>query len=286
MSLFSSIGKALADMKGSAVPSSSAAPSTTIPSTIAAPAEDAPPSLGLFDQVRESLKALPLMQTESREPIDSTGDRVMAVKMPDNNISKAIDNAASTLGIDRGYMYAMAAQESSFRPEIKAKTSSATGLYQFLDGTWSEVVKRHSKQYPVLLKGRTDPEAAAVGAALYTKQNVSVLKRANIEVNPTTMYAAHFLGAGGARTLWRAKDSAKASEVLPAAAKSNPSVFSGKTVAQVKEFLRKKVGAKADEYNSSFQQVTIESKQQEAPTIYRDDEGKAFQMVEGKLVEL
>lgn len=225
-----------------------------VPASLAAEPQEVPT---FMSKMKDAVSRATAASTPSLEPDvieqPDTPEIPLKIKLPeDHNISTAIDQAASKIGIDRGYMYAMAAQESSFRPAVKATTSSATGLYQFLDATWNDVVKKYGKQYPELSKGRTDPLAAAIGAALYTKDNTRVLERANIPVNPTTMYATHFLGPGGARTLYRAKDTAMASDVMPDAAASNPAVFKGKTVAQVKQFLESKVGARATKYNNFF----------------------------------
>lgn len=40
------------------------------------------------------------------------------------------------VGVDPGLMATMASIESTFRTKVKADTSSATGLYQFIDKTW------------------------------------------------------------------------------------------------------------------------------------------------------
>ena len=44
-------------------------------------------------------------------------------------------------------MMAQAAQESSFQPDAKASTSSATGLFQFIDSTWLNSVKQYGAKY-------------------------------------------------------------------------------------------------------------------------------------------
>jgi len=53
----------------------------------------------------------------------------------------AIKHASQKTGVDFDYLVNQARTESSFRPDVKASTSSATGLYQFLDQTWLGTVK-------------------------------------------------------------------------------------------------------------------------------------------------
>jgi len=59
----------------------------------------------------------------------------------DSEVLSGIRQASKKTGVDFGYLMAQAAQESSFQPAVKAATSSATGLYQFLDSTWLGMVR-------------------------------------------------------------------------------------------------------------------------------------------------
>jgi hypothetical protein len=62
---------------------------------------------------------------------------------PSHEVQEAITFASYDVGVDYGYMMAMAAQESGFNPTATAETSSATGLYQFLNATWLEMLYRY-----------------------------------------------------------------------------------------------------------------------------------------------
>ncbi|WP_434387848.1 transglycosylase SLT domain-containing protein [Melittangium boletus] len=64
---------------------------------------------------------------------------------PSQEVRDAILFASYDVGVDYGYMMAMAAQESGFNPTAKAGSTSATGLYQFLDSTWLETLYRHGR---------------------------------------------------------------------------------------------------------------------------------------------
>ena len=52
------------------------------------------------------------------------------------DVASAIQKASARTGVDFKYLVAQAGQESSFKPDAKASTSSATGLYQFIESTW------------------------------------------------------------------------------------------------------------------------------------------------------
>ncbi len=94
---------------------------------------------------------------------------------PSHEVQEAIHFASYDVGVDYGYMMAMAAQESGFDPTAEAKTSSATGLYQFLDATWLEMLYRHGqkKKYEFCgLKKYADTVKTEVKAGKNGKQKV------------------------------------------------------------------------------------------------------------------
>ncbi len=106
-------------------------------------------------------------------------------------IAGDIKQAADTTGTSFEYMLATAKMESNFNPKAAASTSSARGLYQFIDQTWLGTVKEDGSQlgygqyadantrnpsggYSVsdpaartaIMKLRDDPEAASSMAAV------------------------------------------------------------------------------------------------------------------------
>src|SRR6201985_3521150 len=56
-------------------------------------------------------------------------------------IAGAIKQAADTVGTSFEYLLSTAKMESNFNPKAGASTSSAHGLYQFIDQTWLGTVK-------------------------------------------------------------------------------------------------------------------------------------------------
>jgi hypothetical protein len=187
---------------------------------------------------------------------------IAGLLMPTDAVASAIDKASNLVGVPKPLMYAMAKQESSFDPNAKAKTSSAKGLYQFIETTWADMVKTYGEKYPILKeRGPEDAEANAIAGALYIKENSSILKKANIPINATTIYTAHFLGAGGARKLFSLPPDSIAAESLPKAAKTNDFIFykkdpitkeidknSPRTVKEVTNVLFEKVGQYEEKY--------------------------------------
>jgi hypothetical protein len=169
-------------------------------------------------------------------------------------VAGAIKQAASTSGTSFEYLLATAKIESDFNPTAGASTSSAQGLYQFIDQTWLGTVKEAGAQlgygryadaitkspsgsYSVadpaartaILKLRDDPAAASSMAAVLTQSN-SFKLTGMIGRRPTDaeLYMAHFMGVGGAaKLISNAEDNPQASgaRLFPNAAAANRSIF-------------------------------------------------------------
>ncbi len=179
-----------------------------------------------------------------------------------SKITSAVANAAKKTGVDFSFLMQKAQTESSFNPTAKAKSSSATGLYQFIDQTWLSMVKKYGEKYgldeqaakidmqggkavvsdPVarkqILDLRKNPEISALMAGEFTAENKNYLEcSTNCEVGNTELYLAHFMGAGGAAKFLNSRDingSVSAAQLFPAAAKANPSIFYDRATGQAK----------------------------------------------------
>src|SRR3546814_14616824 len=66
---------------------------------------------------------------------------------PTGSVQSAIALASRKTGIDFNYLLGQAQVESGLRPNARAGTSSATGLYQFIDQSWLAVVKQHGAEH-------------------------------------------------------------------------------------------------------------------------------------------
>jgi hypothetical protein len=194
---------------------------------------------------------------------------------PSTPVLQAIRNAASRTGVDFDYLVDQARLESGFREDAKARTSSATGLYQFLNQTWLATVKAHGAEHGLgwaaaaieprsdgsfavadpemrsaILDLRSQPEAAAAMAGEFAADNRDYLaERLGRAPEPVDLYLAHFLGAGGAGRFlqeWQADPSAPAAPLFPEAAAANRSIFYGSEGARSLQDIRTRFAAKLD----------------------------------------
>ncbi len=173
-------------------------------------------------------------------------------------VAPALAEAARRTGVPFEALFNTARLESGFDPDARARTSSATGLFQFVTSTWLDTLARHGAQHGLnpatraqALALRRDPLAASLMGAAHMADNAAVLTdRTGRQPGQVELYLAHFLGAGGAaRFLERmavAPDS-PAADLMPAAAKANRNVFyadgRARSLAEVRDFFARKLGA-------------------------------------------
>src|SRR3546814_12798653 len=84
--------------------------------------------------------------------------------------------------------------ESADRPYVKAGSSSASGLYQFIKSTWIGEGGRWGADMSKAFGGlqpSTDEQLAR--AKTFTAKNAAYLRKKGIPINPASLYAAHFL---------------------------------------------------------------------------------------------
>jgi Transglycosylase SLT domain len=184
----------------------------------------------------------------------SSANAVAGIDPSRARIAGAIKQAANSTGTSFEYLLATAKMESNFNPTASASTSSARGLYQFIDQTWLGTVKEAGAQlgygnyanaitrssggtYSVsdptarsaILKLRDDPAASSAMAGVLTQSN-SFKLTGKIGRRPTDgeLYMAHFMGVGGAaKLIANAEDNPQASgaRLFPNAAAANRSIF-------------------------------------------------------------
>ncbi|GMN01775.1 lytic transglycosylase domain-containing protein [Erythrobacter sp. MTPC3] len=169
------------------------------------------------------------------------------------SVQQAIARASDELDVDFGYLLAQAQVESSLDADAKARTSSASGLFQFIDSTWLSTVQRHGAALGYsaeasaissgprgphvadpLLRGqilalRNDPQAASLMAGALARDNSAVLQGVlGRDPDAGELYLAHFLGSGGASRFLSALQSnpdAPAATLFPKPAAANRSIF-------------------------------------------------------------
>lgn len=189
-------------------------------------------------------------------------------------VEAAIRRASTATGVDADFLVRTARRESAMNPSAKARTSSAAGLFQFIEQTWLGTVKAHGAKHGygqyadliyrggdgrwrvegsarnVVLDLRFDAQAASTMAGELTASNAAYLRgRTGREPGAGDLYAAHFLGPAGAAQLMDAMErrpEGSAAAIFPEAASANRSIFyrDGRpaTVAEVHANLQRTAG--------------------------------------------
>jgi hypothetical protein len=197
---------------------------------------------------------------------------VWSVSDVTQGITGTLRKAAQATGAGFDYLVKTAMRESSMDPSAKAKSSSAAGMFQFVEQTWFQMVKEEGPKYGLakeaaaitqsangrlnvadpkmrerILGLRYDTEVSSLMAGEFTEKN-SARMSAALRRPPSEgeLYAAHFLGAQGAIDLIRlasAAPDAKAAAAFPDAASANRSIFyKGGKALSAAEVLAKVVG--------------------------------------------
>jgi hypothetical protein len=168
-------------------------------------------------------------------------------KRDDPNLQEAGKPVGTSSDMNK-YLKSIALIESGGDKNAKAGTSSAGGMFQFIDSTWKANVKEMGKDYS--LEDKFDPKKAAEVAEYFSnKQKGQMEKGLGRGVNNTDMYMGHFLGASGATKFLKAKDqdpSQSAAALDRNAAGANKNIYYDKSgrersVKEVYELMDKKV---------------------------------------------
>src|SRR6185295_12590289 len=183
------------------------------------------PGFALRRQMARPLRGEAPREAESPR---MTVDAQIAPLVPTRiDVLAALHTASAKTGADFDYLLATAMRESKLDAQAQSKASSAAGLFQFVEQTWLGLVKRYGERHGLsnyanairetdtgrysvashttksaILALRKDPELSALmagEAANETKQSLQCsLGR---DICGGELYAAHFLGEGGARRL-------------------------------------------------------------------------------------
>lgn len=191
-------------------------------------------------------------------PFPNPGTRAETYKVGGHQVSfellATLKQASHRTGVDFAYLVAQAGQESGFRADAQAKTSSARGLFQFIESTWLETLRDHGAKHGLaaqaqqivtgsdgrarvndpemrrdILSLRDDPRIAAIMAAEYARSNQQTLSRElGVDLKKADLYLGHFLGPNGAGKFLAAlknNPAQSAAALLPEAAEANRGVF-------------------------------------------------------------
>lgn len=213
-------------------------------------------------------------RTHQAARLPGASRQIAAADQP-QSVEQAIASAAQATTIDFDFLIAQAQVESAMNPEARARTSSATGLYQFIESTWLGTMQRHGARFGLgdlaaqidvtesghayvgdpatreaILALRSDPQVAAFMAAGLAEDNrahlAPILGR---QPDHSELYLAHFLGAGGAGRFLSAmaqNPDQSAAALFRSPAQANRAVFyeaSGRprSLAGVMDFLSAKL---------------------------------------------
>jgi hypothetical protein len=203
-------------------------------------------------------------------------DRALSQTSTMRRVTAAIANASARTGVSFDYLMDQARIESGMRPDARATTSSATGLYQFTKQTWLGTVQQHGAAHGLqwaadavsrrdngtfnvadtgmraaILDLRNNPEAAAAMAAEFAADNKAYLQeRIGTEPEPVDLYLAHFLGARGAGKFldaYKANAGQAAAPLFPEAAQANRPIFyrdngAARSLSEIRQNFAAKLG--------------------------------------------
>jgi hypothetical protein len=177
-----------------------------------------------------------------------------AVNATRTEVVAALQRASAATGSDFNYLLNTAMRESSLKPQAQSNSSSAAGLFQFIEQTWMGLVKEHGAAFGLgsyanaITKGadghyhadnaddrhailalRKDPQASAYMAGVFAHDQRSKMQNTlGRDVCGGELYAAHFLGTDAACkliNLAQNNPSLSAAREFPQAASANRTVF-------------------------------------------------------------
>jgi len=220
----------------------------------------------------------------------NTGERITA----------AIRSASQQTGISFDYLMKTAYRESALNPKAAAQTSSAVGLFQFIDSTWLQTVKEDGPAFGLqaqaaqierapngnyfvrdpqaradILKLRENPEIASTMAAAFSKKNAAAIRDVlGRDPSAGELYIAHFLGANGAKRLLSLRatnPAASAAAAFPDAARANRSIFYGANGARSIDETYRVLVAKHDNIQNTAPATAVANLQITNPTAVSQD---------------
>lgn len=127
--------------------------------------------------------------------------------------------------------------------------SSASGVGQFIDSTWIDMLAKHRPDLTgsrdELLALKNDPALSREMTAAYAGDNAGILSKSGLPVTPGTQYLAHFAGPQGAVGILNADPTTPAGAILgDRVVKANP-FLANMTAADLAAWADRKMGGKA-----------------------------------------
>lgn len=176
------------------------------------------------------------------------------------DLVESILSAAFIAGVDPRLLMAIADKESSFVVAARASTSSATGLFQFIDATWLKALRDFGADFGLaqeaaaaaaclsmsageetrarLLALRRDPFLSTLlAAAMLRREQEKLEAKMGRAITDAEVYLVHFLGPAGAEkflSVLADAPTSSAARLLPAAARANKPIFFEARLVEVK----------------------------------------------------
>lgn len=134
----------------------------------------------------------------AKYPISALGD---GLKPNLNAVAALITDVAKMMGVPPALALGMAQAESGLRYGIKAKGSSAAGLFQFINDTWRDQMKSYARRYGIPQTNQYDPWANTLLGVRHIRDNIEKARKDLGGIDPpgAAVYLYHFLGQGGGK---------------------------------------------------------------------------------------
>lgn len=144
------------------------------------------------------------------------------------------------------------AAESGGDPNAANPRSSASGLGQFVDATWIEMVRANRPDHA---EGKTDAEIIALKSdgdlsrqmtRAYARDNAQSLEAAGFDSTPGNIYLAHFAGPEGARKILEASPETPVAQVLGQNVVDANPFLAGMNAGQLRNWAANRMGSGGD----------------------------------------
>jgi hypothetical protein len=153
------------------------------------------------------------------------------------------------------YLDQLSIVESGGKADAKAKTSSATGEFQFIDSTWLDMMKRKGPEEVAnmsdeeILDMRYDPQMSRRMAEEFSIENAEYLAKKGLPTDNASLYLAHFLGRGTAAKILAADSNSDISDFVGMSARmANRGVFKNvDTTQDLRDWAARKMGVEVPE---------------------------------------
>lgn len=218
---------------------------------------------GLLGSAEQSGAASASAQADTTpSPVQQIATNLSQPNSQPLTVGQAAGQGAKDL-IAQHFVDQMRQAESGGDNNAKNPLSSATGPFQFTNGTWNGLMQQHP-ELGLTADGRTDPQQSEAAAKQLASDNIAYLLSKGVQ-NPTDgqAYLAHFAGAPTAANLIQASPNTPVSSIMsPQQIAANP-FLRGMTAGGVQNWANTQMGATA---SAPPQQQAVQIPAQQTPS--------------------